>query len=128
MKIGLLEDNPAIVDYLSIALEMAGHQVSAFTYGSSLLETIFTGPGTQYSLPYDLVIVDILLPGNMSGLQAIDSLQQTIAPGELPMIIISAAAREELEQVATRLPHIPLLRKPFKMQTLLQLIEEMKSA
>ena len=127
MRIGLLEDNPAIVDYLSIALELAGHEVSAFTYGSSLLETIFTGPGMQYSLPYDLVIVDILLPGNMSGLQTIDSLQQTIAPGELPMIIISAAAREELELVAARVPHIPLLRKPFKMQVLLQLIEEVKT-
>ncbi len=128
MKIGLLEDNPAIVDYLSIALEMAGHKVSAFTYGSLLLETIFTGPGMRYSLPYDVVIVDILLPGSMSGLQAIDSIQEAIAPGELPMIIISAAAKEELEQVATRLPHIPLLRKPFKMHTLLQLIEELKTA
>lgn len=126
MKIGLLEDNPAIVDYMSIALEMAGHEVSAFTYGSELLETIFTGPGIRYSLPYDLVIVDILLPGNVSGLQAIDSLQHTIAPGELPMIIISAAAQEELEQIAARLPHIPLLRKPFKMNTLLQLIDQIK--
>jgi len=128
MKIGLLEDNPAIVDYLSTALELAGHKVSAFTYGTSLLETIFTGPGTHYSLPYDLVIVDILLPGNMSGLQAIDSLQQAIAPGELPIIIISAAAKEELDQIAVRLPHIPLLRKPFKTSTLLQLIEQMKLA
>lgn len=127
MKIGLLEDNPAIVDYLSIALEMAGHQVSAFTYGSSLLETILTGPGMQYSLPYDLVIVDILLPGNISGLHAINFLEQVIAPGQLPMIIISAAAKEELEQVTARLPHIPLLRKPFKMSTLLQLIEKMKT-
>ena len=128
MKIGLLEDNPAIVDYLSIALEMAGHKVSAFTYGSSLLETIFTGPGMQYSLPYDLVIVDILLPGSMSGLQAIASLEEAIGRGGLPMIIISAAAKEELEQVAARVPHIPLLRKPFKMSSLLQLIEKMKTA
>src|ERR1700736_1067324 len=121
MNIGLLEDNPAIVDYMSIALEMAGHKVHPHTYGSSLLETILTGPNIQYSIPYDLVIVDILLPGTMSGLQAIHYIQQVIPPDKLPIIIISAAAKDELEQIQARLPHIPLLRKPFKMTTLLQL-------
>jgi CheY-like chemotaxis protein len=128
MNIGLLEDNPAIIDFMSIALEMAGHKVHSHNYGSSLLETIFTGPSVQYSLPYDLLIVDILLPGNMSGLQAIHHIQQVVPPDKLPIIIISAAAREELEQIKARLPHIPLLCKPFKMNTLLQLINEMKTA
>src|SRR5438128_11301953 len=127
MNIGLLEDNPAIIDYMSIALEMAGHKVHSHNYGSSLLETIFTGPSIQYSLPYDVVIVDILLPATMSGLQAIQHILQVIPPDKLPIIIISAAAQGELEQIKARLPHIPLLRKPFKMNTLLQLINEIKA-
>jgi len=127
MNIGLLEDNPAIVDYMSIALEMVGHKVHLHTYASSLLETIFTSPRIPSSLPYDIVIVDILLPGAISGEQAIDHILQAIQPQTLPIIIISAAAEEVLEQIKERLPHIPILRKPFKMNMLLQLMDVMKT-
>jgi two-component system response regulator ChvI len=126
MNIGLLEDNPAILDYMTVALEMAGHKVHAFTCGASLLE-VLTGSGPRYPLPYDLIIVDLLLPGTISGLETIKQIQEIIPLKKLPVIIISAGGRDVIELVKMSLPDVPLLRKPFKMSVLLQMIEEMNS-
>ena len=128
MKIGLLEDNPAILDYMTTALQMAGHSVESHIQSSSLLQALFAGEDedANYIVPYDLVIVDLLIQGNISGLSAIQHIQQVIPPERLPIIIVSACSQDELEQVKEKLPHIPIIRKPFKMGILLQLIEEMR--
>jgi DNA-binding response OmpR family regulator len=125
MKIGLLEDNPAILDYMTTALQMAGYSVEAHTTSASLLDSLLTGEDLADPLPYDVVIVDLLLPGNIPGLAAIEHIHQLISPERLPIIIISACSQVELEQVKEKLPDVPVLRKPFKMNTLLQLIEKM---
>ena len=126
MKIGLLEDNPAVVEYMSTLLEMAGHTVEVHTHGSSLLETLFTEAGVRSPLPYDLLLVDLLLPGTLSGLEAIQSIQQRLSPGQLPILIVTAVGLELLEEVQTKLPTVTVLRKPFKRSVLLQLIEDIK--
>lgn len=127
MKIGLLEDNPAIVDYMSTALELAGHNVYTHTHASSLLETLFTPHWSVHaSLPYDLLLVDLLLPGNISGAEAVQRIAQAIPPEKLPIIIVSACGQDELEQVKLTSPQVSLLRKPFKMNVLLQMIGEAK--
>lgn len=129
MKIGLLEDNPAILDYMTTALQLAGHSVETHTQTSSLLDALIAGEGkiATTPLPYDLVIIDLLLPGHLSGLSAIQHIRQVISPKILPIIIVSACSQDELEQVKEKLPHIPIIRKPFKMGALLHLIEEMKT-
>lgn len=126
MKIGLLEDNPAILDYMTTALQMAGYSVEAHTTSASLLDSLLTGEDLANPLPYDVVIVDLLLPGNIPGLAAIEHIHQLISPKRLPIIIISACSQVELEQVKEKLPDVPVLRKPFKMNALLQFIEKMK--
>src|SRR5260370_13150819 len=95
MTIGLLEDNPAILDYLTVSLEMAGHKVYSHTLGSSLIETLLSGTAARHPLPYDLMIVDLLLPGNISGLQALKHIQEVIPPRQLPPLIISPVSQHE---------------------------------
>ncbi len=126
MNIGLLEDNPAILDYMTIALEMAGHQVQTYTSGASLIESLLTGSDAHCPPTYDLIIVDLLLPGNISGYETIKQIQEVIPLNKLPVIIISAGGREEIEFVKTNLPTIPVLRKPFKMSALFQMIYDLK--
>jgi DNA-binding response OmpR family regulator len=126
MNIGLLEDNPAILDYMTVALEMAGHQVQTYTYGASLIESLLTGSDAHSPLPYDLIIVDLLLPGNISGYETVKQIQEVIPLNKLPVIIISAGSRAEIEFVKTNLPTVPVLRKPFRMSALFQLIYDLK--
>lgn len=126
MNIAVLEDNPAINEYLTTALEMAGHHVDIYTQGEALLEALFTNGGVRSPLPYDLITVDILLPGALSGLEVIARIRDAMPSQPLPVIVISGASQPHLEQVITGYPHIAILEKPFKRQALLQLLEELK--
>jgi CheY-like chemotaxis protein len=99
MRIGLLEDNSAIHEYLTTVLQLSGHTVSTHTVGLSLLDELLAEQSAETPLPYDLVIVDILLPGTLSGLAVINSIRQNIPPD------------------------VQVLQKPFPMKTLLELIE-----
>lgn len=128
MNIALLEDNPPILDYLSTALEMHGHTVYKFTDSAPLLETIPTGENASVPLPYDLAIIDLLLPGPISGIETIQKIWQALAPYRLPMIVVTACSQKELEEARAIVPQVPFLRKPFKMRELTQLINQLQPA
>ena len=123
MKIGLLEDNINIHEYLTTVLEMAGHTVSAHMDGMSLLDTLFSEESKNTPLPYDLLVIDLSLPGTLSGLSVISYIRQTITPETLPIIVLSAASPNQLEEIQTRFPNIQVLQKPCEIKTLLRLIE-----
>ena len=128
MNIALLEDNPPILDYLSTALEMLGHTVYKFTNSPPLLETLFTGESPRQPLPYDLALIDLLLPGPVTGLETAQKIRQAIPSQQLHIIVVSACSQKELEEAQAELPQVPILRKPFKMRELLQLIDQMQPA
>ena len=121
MRIGLLEDNPTLVELIRTALEMTGHSVCSHTWGKSLLEAIFEGHDEhESSLPYDLLIVDLNLPGELSGQDVITAIRHLLSPEALPIIVVSAGGLHELDQLHTHFPTLPIVRKPFTLQTLLQ--------
>jgi DNA-binding response OmpR family regulator len=126
MNIALLEDNPAILDYMSTALHMAGYTIYVHTDGPSLLAALFHQVDVGTPLPYDLLIVDLLLPGYISGADTIRRIHQTIPPDSLPIIIVSAGSQGELAQAKASFPHVPILRKPFRMSSLLHIIEQLR--
>jgi CheY-like chemotaxis protein len=128
VNIALLEDNPPILDYLSTALEILGHTVHKFTNSLPLLETLFTGESVREPLPYDLALIDLLLPGPVSGLETAQKIRQAIPSQQLHIIVVSACSQKELEEAQAQLPQVPILRKPFKMRELLQLIDQMQPA
>ncbi len=126
MNIALLEDNPPILDYLSTALEMHGHTVHKFSDSAPLLETLLPDKSTHIPLPYDLAIIDLVLPGPVSGIETIQRIWEAVAPHRLPMIVVSACSQKELEEARAILPQVPMLRKPFKMRELTQIIDQLQ--
>jgi DNA-binding response OmpR family regulator len=126
MHIGLLEDNPGIQDYLQKALELNGHRVSLYTFGSSLLDALFTGNPVPSSPLYDLMIIDLNLPGDLSGRDVIVRIRQTVPFQVLPIIVISGAEKRQLEAVQSLFPDVVCIQKPFKLRVLLELLETSK--
>ena len=125
MHIALLEDNPAIIDWLTFALQMEGHTVSAFTYGSSLLKTLFNNDQVIYPLAHGLVICDLYLPDSPSGKEVITYIHEAIPPDKLPIIIISGTGLNEIEHLRHIFPDYVVLRKPFTMKELAQMIKNL---
>jgi DNA-binding response OmpR family regulator len=116
--IALLEDNPAIAQFIIAALEVHGYRIEHFSDSAALLAALQDGG-------YEMVLTDFMLPGEISGLQIIASLQERNPT--LPIIVITAASHSILTQLRILYPKIPILTKPFRVQNLLQKIASLSS-
>ncbi len=123
MKIGLLENNPETREWMAAALELLGHRVYIHTTGASLLEALSPVSETTL-LPYDLIIVDLNLPDGISGQEVVMRIRSTTTTERLPILLISDIGEHEIGHVKARFPSIPILRKPFRLQTLIQSIDQ----
>lgn len=122
MNIGVLDDNATILSFLETTLEMDGHTVYSYTDGESMLRALPVQSGVP--LPYDLVVLDLLLQGRMSGADVFVALRKRFAFWELPIIVITAVSESTLQQFRLILPDdVPLLRKPFTPRELRHLID-----
>lgn len=127
LNIGVLDDNLAILAFLSTTLKMDGHNVFEHTSGKSMLDAIFSSARSpQEAQPYDLVVLDLLLPGSMTGADVFFAIRKEFESWQLPVIVITAVSGPTLEQFRHILPDdVPLLRKPFAPRTLRQLIDNL---
>ncbi len=121
MRIGVLEDDPAICGLLKEVLERLGHVVSVHRNGLDFLMEVLEEEQVTLSRPFDVVLVDLLLPTDISGIQAIH--QVRISSPDLPIVVVSAVPSRDLEVVKTRYPGVKALQKPFRLADLLEAIE-----
>src|SRR5258708_6375181 len=123
MRIGILEDDPAVRGTLFELLEYAGHTPSAYARGIELIDEIILDENMPILDVLDLVIVDMMLP-DISGVQVIDTLEM-IYP-QLPVIIISGGTLKYLGNLKERYRTIDIIQKPFKFSDLCLCIEQAK--
>ena len=132
MNIGVLDDNFAILDFIRTALELSGHHAYTYTSSEPFFASLFPVSSplqpaqTSPSLPFDVVIVDLILQADISGMEVIRRIREQLSPEELPIIVISATGMERLVQVKKKFPDVTLLSKPFSIKTLLHILQHLK--
>lgn len=114
IRVLVLEDDLAFRDVLEELLQDRGYEVVAAGRGEEAVQL-------ARNEPFDLIVADIRMEG-MSGLDAIEQARE-LHP-ELGAIVISGYASEEETLRAVRLKVGGYLKKPFKMQDLLDRINE----
>ncbi len=87
MRIGLLEDDPAICEMMQEMLQTAGHSVSAYQDGSDILAALHLEEPTALPPAFDILLVDLILSGDITGEQVIHQVRM-IYP-YLPIVVIS---------------------------------------
>jgi DNA-binding response OmpR family regulator len=103
MKILLVEDEPKINLFVKKGLEQQGYVVDSVTDGSAALEMVSVAP-------YDLVILDLMLPGQ-NGFDVLGNMKQFGIKS--PVMIISALGNSEHVIRGLDLGAIDYVRKPF---------------
>jgi len=121
MRIGLLEDDAELCAMLKEMLEAGGHSVSAYLDGSKILATFHLDEPKAFPPPFDVLLVDLILSGEIDGEQVIHQVRMRYS--DLPIIVISAVTSLHLEAVIRRYPGVKALRKPFKLRNLFAAIE-----
>jgi CheY-like chemotaxis protein len=111
----IVDDNPTMVEMLSMALNIFGHNALAAYSGEEALEQI---PKADL----DLVLLDLTMPG-IDGYETLRRLRARPESKGLPVYVITAAAELDLEENIRLAGGTGLLRKPIQMETLADLVE-----
>jgi signal transduction histidine kinase/CheY-like chemotaxis protein len=115
-RILLVDDEPALTDMGQEILKILGYEVEALTSSTTALEHF-----RQHPLRYDLAILDLTMP-QMTGAELAREILQ-IRP-DLPIILTSGFA-EQLRQEESKNAGIrALLKKPFRLKTLAETINQ----
>ena len=110
----VVEDNPADVETLRIAFELAEFEptIVAFDYGSDALKYLgANGYGFSEPRACDLVILDLNLP-RMSGFEVLERIRGTQHLRSLPIIVMSGSQRLDEIKECYRLGASSCITKP----------------
>ena len=113
MNIGIIEDDAYISDILKEYLQRLGHTPTFYHDGWTFIESLTNEQSTP---SFDRIIVDVLLPGNISGHEVINYLR--INRPHLPVVVISAIDSEDLRSIQRQFPGVKILHKPFHLHDL----------
>jgi DNA-binding NtrC family response regulator len=111
-----VDDDPGITSSLRVILENKGHRVGIASTGEQALEM-------AQNTVYDIIFIDMKLPV-MNGLLTYRGIKQ-INPQVIAVMI--TAYRQEmasLVDIATRESAYSVIYKPFDMESLLKLVDE----
>jgi DNA-binding NtrC family response regulator len=120
-KILIIDDEAVIRRMLRTALEREGHEVLEAHHGEE-------GIRLQQTMPAELVITDMLMP-EMDGVEVIMEMRRQ-TPG-LKIIAMSGGGRfgqTETLDIAKPLGAISTVRKPFRLEVMLETIERVLAA
>jgi DNA-binding response OmpR family regulator len=121
MRIGLLVESATILEFLSTALGLAGHTVCTCASEDALLASLFLDSQVHTPLPYDLLILDVILPETPSDLELLTLLDRAVAG--LPLIVMTSSSSHLVKRAEHTFPHVAFLLRPFHMDVLTHLIE-----
>lgn len=115
----IVEDDPAILMVLSAYLSGEGYRVLQAENGEKAFEILATKPHL------DMMITDFRLPGGINGVQIAEPAVK-LRP-ELKVIFISGYAHEVRETDSPITRKAPILDKPFDLDELQELMQDMLS-
>jgi two-component system, OmpR family, response regulator VicR len=111
-----IEDDPEMIDLVSLILNRRGYQVKGAGGGKEGLEII------QKTLP-DLVLLDLMMP-DMDGWEVYQQLKTAPPTDEIPVIVITAKAQAIDRVLGLHIAKVDdYISKPFRPQELLDSIE-----
>lgn len=119
MKVLVIEDNSSTLELLKIYLDGEGFEVDIEPDGIQGIAHL----GKQKP---DAIILDFLMPG-MTGIEFLKMIREDPRFSDIPAIITTAAADKDFEEMTAAsdaLHPLAILRKPYKMQDLVEILHK----
>ena len=102
----VVDDEPQIVEIVQDYLKQAGYRVLAARDGQTALTL------ARHEHP-DLVVLDLMLPGGMDGLEVCRRLRQDTGLADVPIIMLTARVEETDRLIGLELGADDYITKPF---------------
>lgn len=114
-RILVVDDDPALLQTISIVLKEQGYDVTTAEDGARMLEAL-----EQYEP--DLILLDVLMP-QLDGFQLLERIKADDRYADLPVLIVSSLPAEEATVRTLGLGAADFIRKPFRVRDLLARIQ-----
>jgi len=108
--IAVVDDEPDIVDLVSLHLERSGYRVKSFSNGKELFKSLRT------SLP-DLIILDLMLPDS-DGFEICNLVKKDEKTSKIPVIMLTARSHESDKILGLEIGADDYITKPFSPREL----------
>lgn len=109
----VVEDEIHIQRLIKLILEKSGHQVELCGTGEEALERLKKPPTPQ------LILLDILMPG-IDGLTVLKTIRAQLPLRDVPVVMLTALAQENVVLQGIKLGASDYIRKPFHPTELVQ--------
>lgn len=119
-RILVVEDYHALVDIETLLCQMEGYDVKSAQTGEEGLSLIG-------SYKPDLVILDLMLPGRLSGSQVLGKIRDD-GQDSPKVLVVSALVNQTTVPELERYKNVKTLKKPFKVKELASRVREMVEA
>lgn len=120
MRVLVCEDQDAIRQMITTLVGSSGHEVVGVSTGSKAVELASTEP-------FDILLLDLMLPGQFDGFQVCERLRGQETTKNLPIFIISAMDDPDSRARAKNVGATDFFGKPFRPLELLKVIQGIAS-
>ncbi len=120
-RIVVAEDDPDIHLLVQMLLEDQGHTVAMAKNGVQALELVAASTT-------DLIILDIAMPGDLDGLSVTRRLREDADHRKMPILLLSARAKEGDIQVGLAAGANDYIVKPFDADDLVARVDSLTSS
>ena len=119
MRVLVVEDDESIQRLIGVLIQARGYEVTSVSSGNEALECVA-------SWPPDVVLLDLMLPGNYDGFAVCRRLRRHPATRHIPVIVITALADDQSRARALAAGATAYHTKPFSSGALLEDIERVQ--
>lgn len=119
-RILVVEDYHALADIETLLCQMEGYDVKNAQTGEE-------GLGLIGTYKPDLVILDLMLPGELSGSQVLDKIRDD-GQDSPKVLVVSALVNQTTAPELERHKNVQTLKKPFKVKELASRVRDMVGA
>ena len=119
----IIDDDPAILEMMRMVLEQEGD------YRVTTNEMVYENIADIERLQPDLILLDLLMQGREGGWTLLQKLKLHRPTKDIPIVLCTAALADVKEQEAIfTQKSIPILYKPFDVDELLHVVEQVLSS
>jgi DNA-binding response OmpR family regulator len=118
MRILVVEDQDSIRRMIEALVTARGYEVTAVASGAKAIDVALTEPP-------DLVLLDLMLPGQFDGFEVCRQLRQQPATQSVPVVVISALDDTDSRARAVEAGATAYYTKPFSPMALLKEIDRL---
>lgn len=102
----VVDDDPVILNLLTLNFELEGFEVRSATNGSDALEV-------ARGEPVDVIVSDVMMP-QMSGLELVHQIQADPRLAAIPVVLLSAKAQAGDVRLGLEAGAVDYVTKPFE--------------